>query len=243
MSSKSRTRGFQRNALAAALSILLFGSAIAAETGGLRVSIVDKSGNPVAGATVNISSPSSLVSRTAVTDADGSARLQGLDPATNYTVVVAATGFEKITASDVAVVSGKNLSLGYSLGMSTLEAVLVTGASLAAVDTTSPIVSTTLTLDVVESLPTGRNYQSYLQLVPGVEAEFQRQPVFEVRRQLLGHRWRLRYLDRQSVLPRRRGRDRSLRPAPSAPTSTPKSSRNSRCSPVVCRRSMPVARA
>src|SRR3546814_20466675 len=38
-----------------------------------------------------------------------------------------------------------------------------------AVDTTSAVVGTTLTLDPVESLPTGRNYQSYLQIVPGVK--------------------------------------------------------------------------
>src|SRR3546814_11532175 len=38
-----------------------------------------------------------------------------------------------------------------------------------AVDTTSAVVGTTLTLDLVESLPTGRNYQSYLQIVPGVK--------------------------------------------------------------------------
>src|SRR5690606_8867669 len=46
--------------------------------------------------------------------------------------------------------------------------VIVTGRSLAAVDVTSATVGTTLTLDTVESLPTGRSYQSYLQLVPGV---------------------------------------------------------------------------
>src|SRR3546814_11565525 len=31
------------------------------------------------------------------------------------------------------------------------------------------VVGTTLNLDIVESLPTGRTYQSYLQLVPGVK--------------------------------------------------------------------------
>src|SRR5690606_8641443 len=43
------------------------------------------------------------------------------------------------------------------------------GTALAAVDTTSATVGTTLNLDIVEALPTGRSYQSYLQLVPGVK--------------------------------------------------------------------------
>src|SRR3546814_19904666 len=79
----------------------------------------------------------SLVSKPAVTAADGSVRLTGLDPATNYTVVVDASGYGDFSANNVAVVSGKNLSLGYALGAMTLDTVVVTGTSLAAVDTTS----------------------------------------------------------------------------------------------------------
>ena len=162
-------RNLKRNALAAALGMCFIGAALAAETGGLRITITGSDGQPIAGATVQVSSPDSLVSRSAVTEADGSVRLTGLDPATNYTVEVGAAGYASYSADDVAVVSGKNLSLGYALGTTTLETVIVTGASLAAVDTTSATVGTTLNLDIVESLPTGRSYQSYLQLVPGVK--------------------------------------------------------------------------
>ncbi len=162
-------RGLKRSALAAALGMCFIGAALAAETGGLRITITGNDGQPVAGATVKVSSPDSLVSRTGVTEADGSVRLTGLDPSTNYTVEVGASGYDQFSASNVAVVSGKNLSLGYALGATNLDTVIVTGTALAAVDTTSATVSTTLTLDMVEALPTGRNYQSYLQLVPGVK--------------------------------------------------------------------------
>src|SRR3546814_7139593 len=60
------------------------------------------------------------------------------------------SGYDNYSAGNVAVVSGKNLSLGYALGATTLDTVVVTGASLAAVNTTSAIVGTTLTLDLVE---------------------------------------------------------------------------------------------
>ncbi len=147
--------------------------ASAQQTGALRVAVTGANGAPLSGATVVVRSPDSLVSKSAVTGTDGRARLAGLDPSTNYSVTVTASGFNDYTASNVAVVSGKDLSVGYALAAvadaNAVEEVIVTGVSLAAVDVTSATVGTTLTLDVVESLPTGRNYQSYLQLVPGVK--------------------------------------------------------------------------
>ncbi|RYG20566.1 TonB-dependent receptor, partial [bacterium] len=142
-----------------------------AQTGGLRITVNGNAGAPVAGANVKVSSPDSLISRTGVTGADGAVRLAGLDPATNYTIEISASGFNTFTAGNVAVVSGRELSVGYALG-GTADAgdvVVITGSSLAAVDVTSATVSTTLTLDTVESLPTGRSFQSYLQLIPGTK--------------------------------------------------------------------------
>lgn len=169
MASKKVAKSLKRSALTLALGLCFVGAAIAAETGGLRITVTGNGGAPLVGATVKVSSPASLVSKTGVTAADGTINLTGLDPATNYTVEVIAPGYSNFSANNVAVVSGKNLSLGYSLGATTLDTVVVTGASLAAVDTTSATVSTVLTLDQVESLPTTRSYQSYLQLVPGVK--------------------------------------------------------------------------
>ena len=173
MTSKSLAKGLKRSALTLALSMCFAGAAFAAD-GGLRISIKSAGGQPVAGATVKLTSPSSLSAKSGVTDANGNVNIVGLDPATNYTVEVVASGYSPFTATNVAVVSDQNLSVGYVLGSGaadakTLDSVVVTGTSLAAVDTTSATVSTVLTLDLVESLPTGRNYQSYLQLVPGVK--------------------------------------------------------------------------
>ena len=94
---------------------MCFAGAAWADTGGLRIAINDASGQPLAGATVKVSSPDSLVSRSGVTDSAGRVRLNGLDPATNYTVEVVASGYTDFTARNVAVVSGKELSVGYML--------------------------------------------------------------------------------------------------------------------------------
>ena len=155
--------------LAAGTVVFAPGAIAQTQTGSLRITVTGNTGAPVAGAAVKVSSPDSLTPKTGVTGADGSVRVPGLDPATNYTVEIAAAGFEAFSASNVAVVSGKDLSVGYALGATGGDVVVITGSSLAAVDTTSATVSTTLTLDTVESLPTGRSFQSYLQLIPGTK--------------------------------------------------------------------------
>lgn len=167
---KSRAAMLRRSAISLAVGMCFIGAAWAAESGGLRISITGAAGKPLAGATVKISSPSSLVTKTAVTEADGSVRVAGLDPATDYKVEVVAPGYSNFSANDVVVVSGQNLSLGYALGgTDNVQRVVVTSSRLAQVDSTSATVGTILNLGVVESLPTSRSYQGYLQLVPGVK--------------------------------------------------------------------------
>ncbi|WP_188827303.1 carboxypeptidase regulatory-like domain-containing protein [Massilia psychrophila] len=159
----------RRSAISLAVGMCFIGAAWAAESGGLRIKITGAEGKPVAGATVKISSPSSLVTKTAMTEADGSVRVAGLDPASDYKVEVVAPGYSAFSAADVVVVSGQNLSLAYPLGNDNVQRVVVTSSRLAQVDATSATVGTILNLGVVESLPTSRSYQGYLQLVPGVK--------------------------------------------------------------------------
>ncbi len=165
-------KGVSRAALGMALSVCVAGVALAqASSGALRVTVTGPNGQPLSGATVLVKSPDSIQARTGVTDAEGKVRVSGLDPSTNYTVTVTSTGYNDFSTGNVAVVSGQDRSVGYALAAqgNTIEEVVITGRSLAAVDVTSATVGTTLTLQTVESLPTGRSYQSYLQLVPGVK--------------------------------------------------------------------------
>lgn len=166
------SKGVSRVALGVAMSTFIVGVALAqSQTGALRVTVSGENGAPVAGATVTVRSPDSLVTKTGTTDPEGRVRVSGLDPSTNYTVSVASPGYNEFSASNVAVVSGQDRSVGYALASqgNKVEEIVITGRSLAAVDVTSAVVGTTLTLQTVEALPTGRSYQSYLQLVPGVK--------------------------------------------------------------------------
>src|SRR3546814_7243568 len=78
ISSHSFAKSPKRSALTVALGMCFVGAAIAAETGGLRSTISGSDGQPIPGATVRVSSPDSLVSKTAVTAADGSVRLTAI---------------------------------------------------------------------------------------------------------------------------------------------------------------------
>lgn len=158
-------------ALAVAAALGISSAAMAAETGGLKIRVLDKSGNPVAGAAVMVDAPDTLGSKTAVSDADGYVTLRGLDASNQYTVSISGDNLQSFEATDVRVITGKSLNLSYSISRaaSDMERIVVSGSSISAIDTTSATTGMDITLDMTESLPTGRSYQSYLQLTPGVK--------------------------------------------------------------------------
>ncbi len=138
--------------------------------GSITVIVTDSDGAGIPGATVEASSDQTLSGRTAVTGNDGTVILQGLDPASNYVVTTTMDGFNGARNENVLVRSGQNTPIRASLSLATVtEEVLVTAES-PVVDITSAQTGQEITLDLVESLPTARTYQDYLQLVPGVQA-------------------------------------------------------------------------
>jgi hypothetical protein len=136
----------------------------------LKFQVTDAAGKPVAGATVNVSTSESLVSRKGVTDENGYLRLSGLDPSTKYEVDITGNGFHPFSREKVRVVSGKSFNVNYTLAgtAEVMEIVSVRG-KVATIDTSSTTSGIDLTLEMIESLPTARNYQAYLQLAPGTK--------------------------------------------------------------------------
>ena len=154
----------------AVVSALSFSASVLADTGSLKVRIVDINGKPVVGAIVKAQTSESLTKRSAVTDSDGFVRLPSLDPSRKYVIDVNGQGFTTIHRENIKVESGKSYSLNYTVGNEDLEKIQVHGTyNTAQVDVTSSTVGMDVTLDLTESLPTGRNYQSYLQLAAGTK--------------------------------------------------------------------------
>ncbi|HYC60777.1 MAG TPA: TonB-dependent receptor [Thermoanaerobaculia bacterium] len=154
------------------LSVLLVavtGPAFAqSTTGTIEVIVSDSSGAPLPGVTVTASASDTNTRRTEVTGADGTATLVSLQPSSRYTVETSLEGFGKSQNTNVLVRSAQTATVRVTLQMASVSESITVTADAPIVDTTSAVVGEELTLELTESLPTGRSYQSYLQLVPGV---------------------------------------------------------------------------
>lgn len=137
-------------------------------SGTIRAIVLDSTGAAVPGVTVQAESPDSISQRTAVTNADGIANLISLYPASNYTVTATLDGFGTAARDQIIVKSSQTTTLRMTLTPAALAERLTVTAGSPLVDTTSATSSQEITLELTEALPTGRSYQSYLQLVPGV---------------------------------------------------------------------------
>ena len=156
----------------AVFTIAISASFISADdTGALNVTVVDSSGNAVVGAVVSAKTSESLRSASGATNSDGTVKLSFLDPSSKYVVNVKASGFASSSATNITVVSGqtRGLSLVVASATADMDELVVVASREALIDTTSAQQGLDITLALTESLPTGRNYQSYLQLAPSVK--------------------------------------------------------------------------
>ena len=135
-------------------------------TGTIRVIVSDKDGGPLRGAQVTAETQDSLGKRTAITNAAGKAVLLALDPSARYVVTTQFSGYESARNENVLVQTGETTTLRVEIVPGLTESVTVV-ARTPIVDVTTAIAGQDITLELTESLPTGRSYLSYLQLVPG----------------------------------------------------------------------------
>ena len=137
-------------------------------TGNIRVVVSDQAGLSIPGATVTAAADDAATTRVGFTDDAGLAELRALNPSTRYVVTVELSGFRTTRQADVLVRAGQTASLAVRLAVGNVTETVVVTAAPPVVDVTSAVVAEDITLALTEAVPTGRSYQSYLQLVPGV---------------------------------------------------------------------------
>jgi hypothetical protein len=137
-------------------------------TGAIRVHVQTQDESVLPRASIQVRSPEALGTRTGATDENGVATLTGLDPSAVYVVTVTLGRFNTACFEDVLVKAGQTTTLRASLALAPVQAEIEVVAESPTVDFASAISGQDITLQLTESLPTGRTYQSYLQLVPGV---------------------------------------------------------------------------
>jgi hypothetical protein len=135
-------------------------------TGDLRGTVTDRDGAPLPGVTIELSGAGAPQDQ--ISDADGNFRFLALAPGT-YTVTAELSGFA--TAKTSAIVNlGRSTFVPIAITPAVSETVTVT-ADAPVVDVTSSSVDTNLGTRAIETLPTGRNYSSIAQVVPGVSSD------------------------------------------------------------------------
>ncbi|HSL20886.1 MAG TPA: TonB-dependent receptor [Vicinamibacterales bacterium] len=157
----------------AALLVLLWawpGAAIAqvSTTGTIQVIVEDSGGGRLPGVTVTARAADTITTRTAVTNEEGVATLDAMAPSANYQITATLAGFQEQTLTNVLVRSGQTASARFTLSVAGVTEQVTVLAESPLVDTTKATTGQDITLQLTESLPTGRSYQSYLQLAPGV---------------------------------------------------------------------------
>jgi hypothetical protein len=153
-----------------ALTVGIAGPATAqvATTGTIIVIVQDQDGGRLPGVVVTAKAEDTVTTRSAVTNEEGVATLEALAPSAAYEIAAQLSGFQDQIRPKILVRSGQTTSVPLTLSVgSVTEAVTVTAAT-PLVDTRSATSGQDITLQLTESLPTGRSYQSYLQIVPGV---------------------------------------------------------------------------
>jgi hypothetical protein len=156
--------------LAAAFVLCVPGLVVAqvASSGTLEVIVEGSDGARLPGATVSATAADAVTRRRAVTDQHGVAALEALAPSSQYVISVELQGFATQVREAVLVRSGQTASVRFALTVAGVAESISVAAEAPIVDVRSAITGQDITLQLTEALPTGRSYQSYLQLVPGV---------------------------------------------------------------------------
>jgi Carboxypeptidase regulatory-like domain len=147
--------------------VLLVPSAVLAQAV-IAGSVKDSSGAVLPGVSVEAASPALIEKvRTAFTDGTGQYRIEDLRPGL-YTVTFTLQGFNTFKREGVELAGSFTATISAELKVGALaETITVTGES-PIVDVQSAKRETTLNSEVIRSLPTVRNYNSMVVLVPGV---------------------------------------------------------------------------
>ena len=133
-------------------------------TGRIDVTAVDSTGAVLPGVTVEISGTQMAMQ---VTDARGEAHFLNLAPG-NYTVMASLKGFGNYKNTAVAVGAGSIVSLKSTLSVGGVTATENVKAETPVLDTKKETISTTISIDELQKIPSSRDPWVVLQTVPGV---------------------------------------------------------------------------
>ncbi|HEY6066078.1 MAG TPA: TonB-dependent receptor, partial [Thermoanaerobaculia bacterium] len=150
------------------LALFVAAASLAQTTGSVSGNVSDDTGSPLPGVTVEARGPALQGSKIAVTAGDGSFRLTLLPPG-SYTVSASLPQFGRAEQT-VQVPLDRNVTANFRLRATAREEVVVSG-EVPVIDLTSPTLGANISQTTFQNLPTGRDYGSVVQTVPGVQTD------------------------------------------------------------------------
>ena len=139
-----------------------------AGTGQVLGQIVDRSGAPIAAATVTLTDVGTNISRTAVTNDAGRYSFPNVEPG-KYSVAINKSGFRQTKLFDQQVVVGETRTFDVTLEIGLQTETIEVSATNTELQTTNATVGNTITGIALESLPSiARDVSTFVELQPGV---------------------------------------------------------------------------
>jgi hypothetical protein len=137
--------------------------------GGLAGVITDTSGSPVPGATITVTNTQGGASRSVVSGADGSYRMD-LEPG-RYSVAIELQGFQKVQVDDMLILLGRTIDFPARLTVGALtETVNVTAEADKQIDLRSTAVTHNVTAEEFDRMPKARTFQGIALTAPSVNS-------------------------------------------------------------------------
>ena len=156
--------------LAAILGVLFFSPELFSQANFGRILgiVTDQTGGVITGATVTIIDKDRGVARTLTSDAAGEYNAPTLIPGT-YSVRVEAQGFKKLERQNVVVEVGKEVRVDVTVQPGEQAQMITVTEAIPLVETANATLGGTINHADINNLPlNGRNYQSLVDLRPGV---------------------------------------------------------------------------
>jgi len=156
----------------ALVGFALFSAYLSAQvpTGKIFGIITDEQGTVLPGVTVEASSPKLVGKGTAISDENGVYRIFALTPGL-YKVTFVLQGFKTVARDGIIVEVEQSVKLNVALPLGAIEEEVTVIGQSPLIDVKSTVKGMTMTKEVFELLPRGRDFDTLLGAVPGVQNE------------------------------------------------------------------------
>ena len=150
------------------LALALPAASLAQDNGLIRGTVTDDSGAVIPGATVTLFSDAIIGgTRSGVTNESGVFRFPALPPG-DYAAEVSLSGFDTVRFEGVRVGQNTTATLDAALSLSGVQETVQVVAEAPLLDVSSNASITTFSAELVEELPTERNFYDYIHISPGM---------------------------------------------------------------------------